>query len=224
MTKYELEVKSLLDSSEGVTRVKRMMHERDATCVCVARSKQFNHYFVGGSLTALFRLLARYLSTDSKDRLFTFTATGNSCSVRTRLSNDKVYLVVKSSVDGGTSSNAVARLEFDELVPCTLEQIDALVLEAGYACQAKWSRSREEYTYKGLTVCIDKNAGYGYIAEFEKIVNDETLLVESRAEIDKIMLELGVFELAQDRLERMFAFYNCHWRDYYGTDKVFSVE
>jgi len=38
------------------------------------------------------------------------------------------------------------------------------------------------------------------------------------------MESLGVRELPQDRLERMFKFYNSHWREYYGTDKIFTVE
>jgi hypothetical protein len=38
------------------------------------------------------------------------------------------------------------------------------------------------------------------------------------------MKELGVKELDQKRLERMFAFYNTHWPEYYGTDKIFTIE
>jgi hypothetical protein len=38
------------------------------------------------------------------------------------------------------------------------------------------------------------------------------------------MQELGVDELAQDRLARMFAHYNQNWPDYYGTDKTFTIE
>jgi len=35
---------------------------------------------------------------------------------------------------------------------------------------------------------------------------------------------LGYHELDQARLARMFDFYNKNWRDYYGTEKVFTVE
>ena len=44
-----------------------------------------------------------------------------------------------------------------------------------------------------------------------------------RAEIDELMAELGVEELSQEQLARMFAFYNENWPDYYGTDKTFFV-
>jgi adenylate cyclase class IV len=98
------------------------------------------------------------------------------------------------------------------------------VLDAGFTYQAKWSRSREEYAYKGVTVCLDKNAGYGYLAEFEKVVDGEERVEETRREIEALMTELSVFELPQDRLARMFDFYNKNWPEYYGTDKVFTIE
>ena len=142
----------------------------------------------------------------------------------TRQKNDDVLLVVKASVDAGTSAHTVSRMEFEEAVDVTLDALDVLVQEAGYTYQAKWSRAREEYTYKGMNVCLDKNAGYGYLAEFEKIVADEDSLDAVRSEIDAVMAELGVEELSQDRLERMFAHYNQNWPEYYGTDKTFTVE
>ena len=39
-----------------------------------------------------------------------------------------------------------------------------------------------------------------------------------------VMEKLGAEELAQERLERMFTFYNAHWPEYYGTDNVFTIE
>ncbi len=38
------------------------------------------------------------------------------------------------------------------------------------------------------------------------------------------MKEVGVAELPQDRLERMFAYYNLHWPEYYGTENIFTIE
>lgn len=37
------------------------------------------------------------------------------------------------------------------------------------------------------------------------------------------MRSLGAQELPGDRLECMFAYYNQHWPEYYGTDKIFTV-
>jgi adenylate cyclase class IV len=115
-------------------------------------------------------------------------------------------------------------MEFEEATSVTLEELDALVQKAGYVYQAKWSRDREEYSYKDINVCLDKNAGYGYLAEFEKMVAEDTELGDARKEIDAIMAELGATELLQDRLARMFDFYNKNWAEYYGTNKTFIIE
>ena len=75
-----------------------------------------------------------------------------------------------------------------------------------------------------MAVCIDKNAGYGYLAEFEVVTEAENEIEEVKNNLLNFMNELGVEELKQDRLERMFDFYNKNWPDYYGTDNIFSIE
>ena len=71
---------------------------------------------------------------------------------------------------------------------------------------------------------LDKNAGYGWLAEFEKMTDDPGKVDAAKKEIRALMSRLGVEELPQDRLERMFDFYNKHWQEYYGTDRIFVVE
>lgn len=124
-----------------------------------------------------------------------------------------------------TSSNGTARIEWEvDLAPMTLEKMDELVLGAGFAYQAKWSREREEYQLDHNTaVCIDRNAGYGYLAEFERVITDASQIETTRAELLGIIESLGYVELDQARLARMFDFYNKNWRDYYGTEKVFTI-
>lgn len=124
-----------------------------------------------------------------------------------------------------TSSNGTARIEWEvDLAPMTLEKMDELVLEAGFTYQAKWSREREEYQLDHNTaVCIDRNAGYGYLAEFERVITDASQIEATRAELLTIIESLGYTELDQARLARMFDFYNKNWRDYYGTEKVFTI-
>ena len=72
-------------------------------------------------------------------------------------------------------------------------------------------------------MCLDRNAGYGYVAEFEKMVDEEADVMKARDGVRALMAELGAEELSQDRLERMFAHYNANWQDYYGTDKIFTI-
>lgn len=222
MAAYEIEIKSLLGSPENAERFRGSL--LSAGGVLRGKHTQLNHYFTGGDMDALVRAVSPHLSAHGAEELARILATGTVFTVRTREADGTVLLVVKASVDGGASENAVARLEFEEPVPLSLAELDALVQEAGFAYQAKWSREREEYAYKDCAVTIDKNAGYGFIAEFEKMTDDEAAVPEARAQLSALMEELGVVELPQDRLERMFAYYNANWQDYYGTDKTFIID
>ncbi len=224
MSHFEIEVKSLLGEKDRAEALRRKMQELDPGCACVSTNKQLNHYFEGGDLVALYEKVIPLLNEEQLVKFKAIIERGNSFSVRTRQRDEEVLLVVKASIDEGTSENTVQRMEFEELVAVTLNELDALLLEAGYMYQAKWSREREEYTYKGANVCLDYNAGYGYLAEVEKIVTDEALADQVRAEIDELMAELELEELAQERLARMFAYYNQNWPEYYGTTKVFIIE
>lgn len=224
MAHYEVEVKSLLGEADKATALKSKMCELDPACACVASNKQLNHYFTGGDINKLYDETHHLVDGPELEKFKTMLEKGENFSLRTRQKDEEVLLVVKASVDGGTSENTVKRLEFEEPVSVSLEELDELVLKAGYEYQAKWSREREEYSYKGANVCIDKNAGYGYLAEFEKVVTEEGAVDRVRDEIDGLMAELGVEELPQDRLARMFDHYNQNWPDYYGTDKTFIIE
>lgn len=144
--------------------------------------------------------------------------------MRTRDADGKVILVMKASVGDDTSSNGVKRVEFEAVVKKSLGELDKILLDSGCTYQAKWSRQREEYESGDMHVCIDKNAGYGYLAEFEKVTQDENSLEEVKNDLLSKMASLGIAELAQDRLERMFAHYNAHWPEYYGTEKTFNIE
>jgi predicted adenylyl cyclase CyaB len=224
MAHYEVEVKSLLGSHEAAAATLARMQTYDPECTSVSENKQLNHYFDGGDIHRLYEVTKDLFSDELLEKFAKIVEQGSDFSVRTRQKDDEVLLVVKASVDEGTSANTVSRLEFEESVNLSLDALDTLVQSAGYHYQAKWSRERTEYIYKGLNVCFDKNAGYGYLAEFEKIVPHAEALAAARAEIDAVMSELEVEELPQDRLARMFAFYNEHWPEYYGTDKTFTIE
>ncbi len=224
MNTFEIEIKSLLGEASAAEALKARMCELDPACCLSGSNKQLNHYFEGGDMDELVKKVSLHLSDEQLKKLSHLVERGSSFSVRTRQKNDQVLLVVKASVDEGSSANTVSRLEFEEAVDLPLEDLDQLLLEAGFKYQAKWSREREEYSYKGMNVCIDKNAGYGYLAEFEKVLDDEAAVSSAREEIAKVMRELGVEELPQERLERMFSHYNQNWPDYYGTEKVFVIE
>ncbi len=224
MSHFEIEVKSLLGEEQNALRLKEKMCQLDPNCALVSTNKQLNHYFEGGEMAALYANTSYLFDDEQKAKLQTTIDRGMEFSIRTRQRDDEVLLVVKASIDEGTSANTVKRMEFEEPVHITLDELDQILLDSGFTYQAKWSREREEYVYKGANVSLDKNAGYGYLAEFEKIVHDESEADVVRAELDELMAELEVLELDQDRLARMFAHYNQNWPEYYGTDQVFIIE
>lgn len=222
--KYEIEIKSLLGDEEKATSLLAKMQAMDPETKLISEGSQLNHYFVVGDRVKVVEAVSEHISSEKQELLRKILLDGQGISLRTRKANEKVLLVVKASIDDTTSSNGTARVEFEESVaPLTLEELDALLLGAGCSYQAKWSRDRKEYAFKGIVVCIDRNAGYGYLAEFEKIVEDGAEAEQVKKDLRLLMESLGVEELPQDRLERMFAFYNEHWPEYYGTEKIFNI-
>lgn len=224
MQSYEIEIKSLLGSPERADEVRRAMKKADPALTLESKNKQLNHYLTGGTLENLAKVMAPHISGVAEIRLDDLASRAKEFSVRTREKNGRVFLVVKVSVDDSTSSNGITRIELEEKVSLSLDELDKLVLSAGFSYQAKWSREREEYLCLGTNVCLDRNAGYGWVAEFERLVDNSAKVDGVRKEVRALMEELGVEELPQARLERMFAHYNKNWQEYYGTDKIFTVE
>ena len=225
MHSYEIEIKCLLGSKQNADQLRSRMIKVDPKVKLVAKNKQLNHYFIGGDINILYKNAAPLFPKEEKRRLEKIVEEGSNFSIRTRLLNETLLLVIKASIDDMTSANGISRIEFEsEIKNMTLEGLDQLLLNAGFDYQAKWSREREEYTCKGINVCLDKNAGYGYLAEFERVIDDASHAEEVQKELRKLMSELKVNELPQDRLSRMFDYYNENWLDYYGTNKIFVVK
>lgn len=219
---YEIEIKSLLGSSERAEELKDKIKKLGAEPVGV--NKQLNHYFILKDAEAFKKALRSHIDESKQKAFDKILKEGQDFSVRTREVDGKVILVIKASIGDDTSSNGVSRIEFESEMPMSLEELDNILLSAGLEYQAKWSREREEYRLNGVNVCLDRNAGYGYLAEFEKVVEDESRVEDAKQDLLSLMQDLGAEELPQDRLERMFAHYNKNWQDYYGTDKVFNIE
>lgn len=220
MSVYEIEIKSLLGAKEKAEDLKSKINKKGASFV--SKNNQLNHYFIlNDGIEFKNRLKQHVKNVELFEKIL---EEGNDFSVRTRDTDGVVKLVVKASIGDDTSSNGVSRMEFEEKMDMTLDELDQLLLDSGLEYQAKWSREREEYKLGDMNICLDKNAGYGYLAEFEKIVDDKNTADAVKNSILEIMADFGISELPQDRLERMFAYYNQNWRDYYGTEKVFNIE
>ncbi|MEO8637970.1 MAG: CYTH domain-containing protein [Candidatus Taylorbacteria bacterium] len=220
---YEIEIKTLLGEKKNADDFRAKLEAKGA--VPGKKGRQLNHYFVGRDLSSFRDRLFPFIESDKKSLFTDIVTRAKDFSIRTRQTDDTLLLVVKASVGEGSSANAVSRMEFESVIlDKTLDELDKIILVSGLEYQAKWSREREEFTVGDITVCLDRNAGYGYLAEFEKVVDDEKKKDSVRSNLELLMKELGVEELKQDRLERMFSHYNRNWRDYYGTDKVFNIE
>lgn len=222
---YEVEIKSLLGSKDSAELLKNNLQKLYPDTKLVSKGSQLNHYFnPPKDFSLIENNFAKYIPEDKKSTFANILEHGQKLSIRTRDADGKVILVIKASVGDDTSSNGVKRIEFESVMPMKLAELDKLLLDSGCSYQAKWSREREEFKSGDMHVCIDKNAGYGYLAEFEKVSEDESALDSIRTTLLQEMKKLGVTELPQDRLERMFAHYNANWEKYYGTDNIFNIE
>ena len=221
---YEVEIKSLLSEAAAADALRAGLKKLDPNCVPTNSYTQLNHYFEGGDPGVLADRLATHLSLAATTQMREM-ARGEKISLRTREMSGVAKIVMKASRGSDSSANGIVRLELEEPISSmTLDELDTEVCAAGYRYQAKWSRTREEYRLHDIAVCLDKNAGYGYVAEFEKVIDDMTKTGEAKAAIEGLMRQLGLEELSQDRLERMFSYYNEHWPEYYGTEKVFVIQ
>lgn len=222
---YEVEIKSLLGFKANADKLKSSMMKAYPDAKLVGQGKQLNHYFhMPTDVSKLVAGLKSVLTVEQSKAIGDLLSQGRKTSLRTRDANGKVLIVVKASVGDDTSANGVKRVELEYPVDKLLTELDQVMLDTGCTYQAKWSREREEYAAGDIHVCIDKNAGYGYLAEFERVISDEKALDKTHKDLVSIMAKLGAVELPQDRLERMFAHYNAHWAEYYGTDKTFNIE
>lgn len=226
MHTFEIEIKVLLGDRTSRDIFLEKIRKYSPQLSLKNTEGQKNHYFEGEDIASLLHTFIWYLPGEKKEKLLILVQEWKSFSVRTRGSLHQTLLVVKATLNEETSTNGTQRIEWEaDLFPMSLEEIDRLVLKAGYSYQAKWSREREEYVLDNITTLdIDKNAGYGYIAEFERIITDESLAQSTRDDILRVIESVWYHELSQDRLARMFEYYNKNWRDYYGTEKVFVIE
>ncbi len=223
--RFEVEIKSLLGDRPSAEEFKQKLLGSPYRTELVGKSEQLNHYFVGGDMKKIFEKVVSHVPVNYRKRLERVLTEGVNHSIRTRQKDDRVYFVVKAAIDGTGSENGIARMEFEEEVDLTLEELDKILLDAGCEYQAKWSRQREEYTCgDNVRVCIDRNAGYGYLAEFERVVGEDEDIEEVKKQLRKLMKEFDLEELPADRLQRMFEYYNKNWPKYYGTNKTFVVE
>ncbi len=223
---YEIEVKSLLGDKANADALLGRLSEQYPDMRHEKYEAQLNHYFLvdTANFEQMGEVFEQYFSEEERQKFISITKEGKNISLRTRKANDTVLLVMKASLDDNSSANGIMRLEFEVELPLSLDELDQILLDAGCTYQSKWSRTRNVYTAHDMNICIDNNAGYGYLAEFERMAESPDDAESVRAELRSVMDTLGVVELAQDRIERMFTHYNQNWNEYYGTDNIFVID
>ena len=134
--RYEVEVKVLLGTRENVESLLASMRRIDPHTHLLAAEIQKNHYFTGGGdVERLVALIAGHTDDAAAEARFreVITHAGNR-SLRTRetISDGQTttLLVVKSSIDDGTSTHGIRRIEAE--IPysgerMTLGALDSLV-------------------------------------------------------------------------------------------------
>lgn len=223
MNNIEIEVKILLQSEENKSRFLSALQSHGGL-IETGKNSQLNHYFSGGDLHILKGNISAYLDESQKQNLDSLMARAKSFSARTRKSDDRVIFVLKASIDETNSINGTGRLEFEVDMPLSIDELDQIFLDSGFSYETKWSRDRVEYQYGDYVVCLDQNSGYGWLAELERVVTDESQLETIKTEIRDEISVLGFSELPQDRVNRMYQHYVHVWPHYYGTRNWFNVE
>lgn len=222
----EIEIKSLLWSKEKRDELMEKLSQHYPNHKLLNKEKQLNHYFKDWNFPLLYSNIEWLLNDEQKVKFKNIVEHWKKHSVRTRwidITNESI-LVVKAAVDETTWHTWVSRLEFEaKFNNLSLEQLDNILLNSWFDYLSKWSREREEYEIDNITLCLDKNAWYWYLAEFEMVVNANEDFNQIQSYIRTVMAKLWVEELDQWRHDRMFAYYNENWPTYYGTENIFTV-
>ena len=221
---YEIEIKALLGSKQAADNLIKKVYQQDSSAKLVSAQTQLNHYFKGGDLSRLAGSMKDDLASEQLKSLELIATRANHINVRSRQKNDQVLLVVKGSLDDVSAAHSHQRMELEAEVGLTIDELDQKIISSGWQLEAKWQAERKIYSALGLNIDSFFTPGYGYLVEFEKVVTDDIKRDEAHQKVANVMGSLGVSELPNDRLERMFAYYNQHWQEYYGTDKVFVIE
>lgn len=84
----------------------------------------------------------------------------------------------------------------------------------GYEVEIKWFRKRIETQYKGYYLTIDFSAGYGYIVEIEKMVEEESLIEKTKIELENILIDLGIDISPKEEFVEKYKDYKINWYEY----------
>ncbi len=105
-----------------------------------------------------------------------------------------------------------AREEIEIKTPINdFNKLNQLFQTLGYKTEIKWFRKRHQFSWQGVTVCVDHTKGYGYILELEKMCeehNKEQSLQELREKLQALKIE----ETPKEEFKQKFRYYKENWQ------------
>lgn len=108
-----------------------------------------------------------------------------------------------------------AREEMNVLIDKKYEMDLLKMLQVlGYLVEIKWFRKRLELKHQIFNVTIDYSVGYGYIVEFELMVNDDSLIEDAKKQLQTVFKEFSIAESSKDEFNVKYNDYKINWNDY----------
>lgn len=197
----------------------------DIGAMYVDTQSMINIYYSYSDLAKALHSFRKHFEESEWDQIRTLAQSqADSVSIRVREVNSTVVsLIVKASLNSQSHHNGNHRIEIEVFPKVSCAELDEALLANGAVHLSKWSRVRETYSLGDITICIDKNSGYGYIVEIE-IASPDIDEKEAQHKTSAVAHQLNITELDPLRLERMFEYYNQNWQEYFGTEKTFVIK
>jgi len=221
---YEVEIKCLVEDANKAIGLPAAIRSLGYTLEQTAQYEQLNDYYIDGNIEKLVKKLEKLLKATERKQLKDIAENNTTFSVRGRQNNDKVVFQLKAT-KGEDANHAAQRAEFEATLKVSLDELKDVIISAGFKIQARWEAYRTLYRVSnGITFDSLFSPGYGYMAEFELVVNEKDQLENAETRVRSFAHELGLEPVDPHRVERMFAYYNEHWQEYYGTKKTFHMD
>ncbi|MBN1792145.1 hypothetical protein JW826_00455 [Candidatus Woesearchaeota archaeon] len=92
------------------------------------------------------------------------------------------------------------------------ELLEKIFLKIGFKVDIKWYRKRSEFSWKGMTACLDCTQGYGHIIELEEMTSEsEKEIVHEK--LERELKKLGVDLTPREEFEKRYKEYKKNWRE-----------
>ncbi|OGD66447.1 hypothetical protein A3F08_01220 [Candidatus Berkelbacteria bacterium RIFCSPHIGHO2_12_FULL_36_9] len=160
---------------------------------------------------------AKLTKSETQDNWY-YVAPGKN-DLRIRRNDKEAFLILKKGWMHDTERDEievkVTRPDF--------ERLDEIFVALGYKYDTKWYRKRLEYKLKSFNITIDFNAGYGGVAEIEKVVKNNNEVEKAKKDISDFAKEVGIEPATKELFNKMYTYYKKNWKKYYTTKTTFDI-